>query len=725
MVSSKKPSPPPSHASQNTARTVRKQPSRILGTPSQQDSSRHTNDQPLASGEDPTTNNQDNEKFGPAEAPELGNSKESAAQNETESQSTHQVLQLGQSNASPRRESSWSIWGRKTPLNVPSPSPSPSPATESKPPQPDSTAASIKSAKSVKSSKSGKSQESQEKPASFKDTPAQELSPEAPSNNDQSSIKSKDSTDAKDRTGSWLSWRKPSLASLKKSVDEDALKTTDQLKSVASDAPSTSHDSSQVTDESQIPKERTASWSLWKNSTSTPQKERPSLSNILLSGNGEAILFEPTTHSEAETQKKPSLKKPETPNRVLPEFEKSLPYYSTASSIINNINRLRYTLGFDVEDPKHLYRTQTPSSTIKKVLIIGVHGFFPTRMIRPLIGEPTGTSIKFANEAEKAVWRWAKKEKLDISVQKLALEKEGKIFERVEFFYEVMKKWKKDVDSADYIYFAAHSQGCPVSILLLSRLIEDAVFSLQGKRISLLCMAGVNNGPFYGVDQKLIVRAYSSIENDSLMELFQFQNFESVHSRELLQALRTVIAHNVKITFVGSINDQLVPLYSSTCLHVRHPNIFRATYIDGSSKTPEFVSRAVSIANHLHNIGLSDHGVIKEISNSLGGPLTGGGHSRIYNDPQVYDLALEFSLYTSDLKYQIPLHFKPYAIDQLGTNPFHLPWCMRGLLFEARAHFKDANEEIQLLFEEFENWKPETKQLKDMKYRLNGIKSKL
>jgi hypothetical protein len=536
--------------------------------------------------------------------------------------------------------------------------------------------------------------------ASVKSTQSQD---KEANKSDQDSIKSKD-----DRKDYWMGWnRKSSSTSLKKTMDEAVLQNDDTVKSVAGEEPPQ--------------KDRQSSWSFWNNSASTSHKNDPSLSNVLLSG-GEAVLFEPTSHPS--TVKK-TQRKPKNPNAVVPKFENSLPYYSTGASIINNFNRMRYTLGFDVAEPKHLYRIPSPQKSIKKVLIIGVHGFFPTKVLRPLIGEPTGTSIKFANEAEKAVWRWAKREKISITVQKIALEREGRIFNRAEFFYDVLKKWQQDVESADYIYFAAHSQGCPVSIILLARLIEDGIITLENKKISMLLMAGINNGPFYGVDQKLFVRAYSTIESDSLMELFQFQNFDSVHSREFLNALKIVIKHNIKLTFVGSINDQLVPLYSSTCLHVRHPNIFRATYIDGSSKTPLFVSRAVSMANHLHNIGLSDHGVIKEISNSLAGPLTGGGHSTIYNDPQVYDLALNFSLYTNDLRYEIPLHFKPYVIDQLGTNPYHLPWCMRGLLFEARAHWPGADSEIDKLLQEFEDWKPETKQLKDMKYRLNGIKSKL
>lgn len=556
---------------------------------------------------------------------------------------------------------------------------------------------------------------------SSKSTQSEHLKPTSNDTTDLESVKSeKESKDLnKEQDRKWMSWRKPSFTSLKKASVAEGAENSDTLKSVAhSDQPPKQGESGGKS-------ERAASWSFWNSTSANSGDKKPSLSNVLLSE--EAVLFEPSEATKQDKQKASTSKKnkPLVPNQVVPVFE-SLPYYSTTTSLINNFNNFKYTLGFGVQDPKHLYRVSAKPSDIKKVLIIGVHGFFPTKVLRPLIGEPTGTSIKFAKEAEQAVLRWAKRENMDISIQKIALEKEGKIFDRVEFFYQVMKKWVEDIQNADYIFIAAHSQGCPVSILLLSRLIEDGIVNLETtKRISLLAMAGINNGPFYGADQTLLVRAYSTIENDSMLELFQFQNFESSHSKEFLNSLKILINHNVKLTFIGSINDQLVPLYSSTCLHVRHPNIFRATYIDGGSNTPDFVSRAVSLANHLHNIGLSDHGVIKEISNSLAGPLTGGGHSKIYNDPQVYDLALDFSLHTNDLKYKIPLHFKPYSIEQLGVNPYHLPWCMRGLLFETKIHIPQGNEEIDKLFEEFENWKPETKQLKDMKYRLNGIKSKL
>ncbi|GME83997.1 unnamed protein product [Ambrosiozyma monospora] len=69
--------------------------------------------------------------------------------------------------------------------------------------------------------------------------------------------------------------------------------------------------------------------------------------------------------------------------------------------------------------------------------------------------------------------------------------------------------------------------------------------------------------------------------------------------------------------------------------------------------------------------------------------------------------------------------FKSFDIKKLGLNPFNLPWCVRGLFFEVTKHLPSAEEEIQFVFKEFDEWNPESKVLKDVKYRLNGIKSKL
>lgn len=394
-----------------------------------------------------------------------------------------------------------------------------------------------------------------------------------------------------------------------------------------------------------------------------------------------------------------------------------------------------------------------PLVKIKKILIIGVHGFFPTRMIRPLIGAPKGTSLKFANEAEKAIIRYCvdngllnSKDTSSMSIQKIALEKEGKIFDRVAFFLEILTKWEKELNEADFVFIAAHSQGCVVSIILLAQLIKRGILKNPiNKRVSILGMAGVNNGPFYGIDKSLFMKAYSAIEHDSLLELFELNKFGSPQSVAYKQSMQILVNANVKICFIGSINDLLVPLYSALASHMFHPNIFRACYIDRSSNTPNFIARLVSICCQLQNLGYFDNNVIRELSASLAGPITGGGHSKIYNDGKVYDLGIKFALDTDDLvvpdvarstsELQVlpvnnQVYIKEYNVGKLGTNPFILPWCLRGLIFNIEKNWaasdasgKSAGDEIRELFEIFDQWKPATKVLRDLKFRLNGIRN--
>lgn len=414
-------------------------------------------------------------------------------------------------------------------------------------------------------------------------------------------------------------------------------------------------------------------------------------------------------------------------NLLLPKIEDNLPLLSTQNVVLNGFKRFRKIMGYNNERDTNLFRKEEPT-IFKRVLIIGVHGFFPTKMIRPIIGEPTGTSMRFAQVGETAVLQWAKENNLNIEIQKIALEKEGKIFDRVDFFFDILKNSINDIKKSDFIFICAHSQGTPVSVMLISKLLEYDIID-SNKRVGILGMAGINLGPFYGMDKSFFVRALSKIENESLLELFQFQNFESLQSRKYIESIKNLVRHNVKITFVGSIDDQLVPLYSSIALHVQHPNLYRAVYIDGSTNTPDFLTRIIKISCMLQNIALTDHDFIKEISTALAGPITGGGHSKIYNELKVYKLALDFTLKTQDSNIAIeqPVMVKPFDIKKHGSgaNPFNLPWCTRGLFFEASRNLTNGKEEMELVFKEFEEWHPDSKVLKDVKYRLNGIRAKL
>lgn len=481
-------------------------------------------------------------------------------------------------------------------------------------------------------------------------------------------------------------------------------------------------------------KERSSSWSFWSSKAVTATENKLMTNSILDSGinSQETFKIPDVVKSDIVKSKENTLKKAKpTPakiaNIVTPTIAETLPLYGPQTMINHGYKYIKSMFGYNDLNELHLYRRKSPKS-FKRVLIIGVHGFFPTKMIRPIIGQPTGTSMKFAQVGETAVLEWAKENGFDIEIQKIALEKEGKIFDRVDFYFDILKKSADAIKEADFIFVCAHSQGTPVSMMLISKLLEYGIIN-KGKTIGILGMAGINMGPFYGMDKSLLIRAYSAIENASLLELFQFQNFESLQHRKYIESLRNLILNDVKITFIGSIDDQLVPLYSSIASQVQHPNIFKAVYIDGTTNTPAFVSRIVKLSCILQNIGYNDHGVIREMSHSLAGPITGGGHSKIYNDLQVYKTALDFTLKTEVSNFSVnqPVKLKPFDIKKLGatSNPYNLPWCARGLFFEATRRLPNGQLEVESVFTEFDDWKPNNKALEDVKYRLNGIKAKL
>ena len=269
---------------------------------------------------------------------------------------------------------------------------------------------------------------------------------------------------------------------------------------------------------------------------------------------------------------------------------------------------------------------QTPR--IRKAVAIGVHGFFPMRIVRTVLGEPTGTSVRFATHAASSIKRWAEKNGVELEVEKIALEGEGKVADRVDTLWRLLQNWRDHVCSADFILMAAHSQGVVVGMQLLARLIEEGW--VDNARIGFTAMAGINLGPFAHLPTTLLT--------GSARELFEFQKQDSAVSKKYIQALRTVLAQDARILYVGSIDDQLVSLESSTMTNISHPYIYRAVFVDGRVHAPDFLSHLVGFAMKLRNLGVSDHGLIRELSSPLAGSLYGGeGHSRIYNDGTVYE----------------------------------------------------------------------------------------
>lgn len=98
----------------------------------------------------------------------------------------------------------------------------------------------------------------------------------------------------------------------------------------------------------------------------------------------------------------------------------------------------------------------------------------------------------------------------------------------------------------------------------------------------------------------------------------------------------------------------------------------------------------------------------------------------IYQEPGVYELGVAWTLESADLGHPAKMELKEGYEAPSGTNanPFFLPWAVRGLLEEEMVK-NTLQEEAKHLLTQFDDWQPTTKALKDVKFRLEAVRTKL
>lgn len=293
--------------------------------------------------------------------------------------------------------------------------------------------------------------------------------------------------------------------------------------------------------------------------------------------------------------------------------------------------------------------------------------------------------------------------------------------DRVENLWKLLLNWIDQIRKADLILIACHSQGVPVAVSLVARLLGFGCIS-SSARIGICAMAGINLGPFSSYQSQ------SRFFGGSAAELFDFSRPNTTVSDNYATALRMLLKQHVRIVYVGSIDDQLVSMESATFANISHPYIYRAVFVDSRIHAPDFLTHLVGFALKLRNQGVSEHGLVRELSGPLAGSLyTGEGHSRIYEDQAVYELAVEHALETAtlDAGHNPDMEMHPYeSSGATGANPYFLPWAMRGVLEEEYVR-KELKGETEKLLSMFDKWRPQSKVLKDVKFRLEAVKSKL
>ncbi|KAF5353251.1 hypothetical protein D9756_007776 [Leucocoprinus leucothites] len=373
-------------------------------------------------------------------------------------------------------------------------------------------------------------------------------------------------------------------------------------------------------------------------------------------------------------------------------------------------------------------------------------------VVRTVLGEPTGTSSKFVNMMVQALDSFQEEHGVSLDkITEIPLEGEGTIDRRVDKLYNSLtanQEWMDDLRAADAILVATHSQGSVVSTHLLNRLIHDrhirtarntplvdtsgpsfsdgtripTTSAPKPQRVCCLALCGIHLGPLRYLSGSSFVQPYLQyFESSAARELFEFQNTESAVSKSYVNALRHVLDNEVKMVYVASLNDQVVPIYSGLFTAISHPLILRALYIDGDAyHSSDFLSNLLVLLLRILNSGISDSGLLAHLSEATAGSLSGVGHSTAYEELATYTLAVKYLFLTNDGLADHPKAALESFNASHEQNDYEIPWALRDVIADERVlHF--FSKEIAGLRDAFRDWYPKTSILRDLKRKLQPI----
>ena len=228
-------------------------------------------------------------------------------------------------------------------------------------------------------------------------------------------------------------------------------------------------------------------------------------------------------------------------------------------------------------------------------------------------------------------------------------------------------------------------------MMLVAELV-DLVY-LNTAKVCNCAMAGVSLRPFPEYESRWI--------SGSAGELFEFSNSQSTVSKDYPTVVETVLQFGARVVYIGSIDDKLVSLESSTFSPASHPHIFRAVFFFWTAASMLPTSWSTWWASFSScRTSVFKITVIRELSSPLAGNLYGGGgYSPIYEDDAVYDLAMRFALETNSVPGTL-LSQRPSPTS--SSNPYILPWAVQGVLEEdfVRSDLRDEANELLRLFDD-------------------------
>lgn len=381
------------------------------------------------------------------------------------------------------------------------------------------------------------------------------------------------------------------------------------------------------------------------------------------------------------------------------------------------------------------------------ISIIGLHGWFPTKMLQTVIGAPRGTSEKLCNMMGQVLDEYlsslsslpsvpsppsSSKSK---KITKMPLEGNGLIGERVTMHYNTLvdKGYIETLGSSDTIIFTVHSQGGPVGVLLAEKLLKLGIIDPKRQKIAFCSLAGVYHGPWEDLKENVVIKW---IEADAARELFDLIPGGGVGSlsKKIDSALTLLLKNNFIICNIGSWMDAVVPIRSSLMLQHQSPLIWRSVYIDSHNWEGNFLNNFISFIILLINLQIREAlPVMANMSEGLSGSvIESNSHSTIYDDKRVYKTLLEWMVHLdsgSGAGGGGGLSFN--RDDDLGRKGYHsrslldfdnshwLPWSLHSLLGNQEFIKKiKADPSLSILFYEelpklWLEWTP-----KEVKFKL-------
>ncbi|PJF18753.1 Lecithin:cholesterol/phospholipid:diacylglycerol acyltransferase-like protein [Paramicrosporidium saccamoebae] len=380
----------------------------------------------------------------------------------------------------------------------------------------------------------------------------------------------------------------------------------------------------------------------------------------------------------------------------------------------------------------------TPARSLgRRICIIGVHGWFPTRVLQTVVGVPKGTSVRLCLMMEEVTKEFVSKQPLSFfetlpRIDCLPLEGEGCILERVEHHFAQLDdlittedgqetSGRSLVENADSVLFVAHSQGAPVTALLAERMIDAGILKPEKQCVAALTLAGVFHGPFPSLRENLVVRY---VEADAARELFELNEPTSELSMKVHAALNKVLSRDVLFCCIASWMDQVVPLHSATLLGFSHPNIWRAVYIDAHNYQPDFLSQLVLSALTMANASVPGaRELVAQLGEALAGSLyQSNAHSTLYEDYGVYSAVLRWMYAIPRSQSAMPTLHHAEMVPRLVENPYFLPWTLRGLLNEeGLSKSPMLLQDLTKLKELHEEWRPDRKVWKELKLQAEPL----